>query len=128
MAEPEELQRREDRRMRLLADHHRHRRRAEQTLSLDIPAGPAQHLAARGSETDEVGNRGAGHEAYRGSFRQAEQVEEPLLGDRFGRGAGRRGVVVAEFWPHVDVSQSAVTPTGCEPPITQPWKRGPVMA
>ena len=61
--------------MNLLAHHDGDRRRPEETLGLDIPAGALQQGVPRGCERTEVGGRGTGHETA-GTVRG--QMEEPL--------------------------------------------------
>ena len=54
-----------------------------------VPAGPAQHRVATGGEAGEVGHRAARDEADGALPRQAEQVEQPGLGDLLHGGVGR---------------------------------------
>ncbi len=94
VAEAQELQCREDRCVCLLADQQVHDRRPEQPLPLDVPADPAQHRAARSGQADEIGDRRTGDEADRRAGRQAQDIEQPFLGDGFCRGGRRRSDMV----------------------------------
>jgi hypothetical protein len=83
--------------MRIGADQHLYRRRAEQSVGLDIPAHPAQHFAARGGKAGEIGDGGAGNETDRSLGRQTEQIEQPSRSHRLDRGGGGGGQQIARI-------------------------------
>ena len=81
-AQAEQPQRLEQRRMGLLAHDDRDRRRAEQAIGLDVPAGARQHDVARRRERGEVRHRRAGDEralgaAAAGRARRAASAARP---------------------------------------------------
>ncbi len=81
----------EQRDVRVRAGHDRDLGRpALQTQSLDIPAGPRQHLVTTDGDAHEIGHRPAGHEADGRAGRQPEQLDEPLAGDALHDGRRRR--------------------------------------
>ena len=94
-AEADQLQRREQRGVRVGADQHMHRRRAEQPVGVGVPTGLQQRAGARGGEAGAVGDGGAGGKADAGFSGQVEDVEQPALGHFLERRGGRRGGVVA---------------------------------
>ena len=81
------------REVRLVADDDRDRRRAEQAVGLDVPAGALEHRVARRGERREVRHVAPVTNAPRGSGGQAEHVEQPLERDLLEvRRAGRRRI------------------------------------
>ena len=95
VSQPQELQCGKNAGVGVIADQHVDRRRAEQSVGLDVPADTAQHRTARGGETDEVRDGCAGDEPDGRLARKIEQVEQPLRGNGLGRRGGGRGFVVA---------------------------------
>ncbi len=118
-----------DRRMRIVTDQHGDRRRAEQPVRLDIPADAPQHLAPRGSKAQTklatVAPVTKPTEALAGSPSRSSSHPAATASIADAAGAAWR---LAAFCPQAAASQSAATPVGCELPITQPKKRGPVEA
>ncbi len=91
--EADEPERLDQRRMRLLADHDRDRRRAEEAVGLDVPVEAGEHGVAGCRERAEVGHRGPGDERARAALGQAEELAHPLQRDRLQqRGRRRRSV------------------------------------
>ena len=60
--------------MRIGADQHMHRRRAEQAIRIGVPAGLEQRAGARRGEADAIGDGGAGGEADGAVARQIEHA------------------------------------------------------
>ena len=99
LPKPTQPKRRQDRGVRLGADHDVDRRRTDETVALDVPADPLEDRVARGGQAGEVGHLAAGHEADAGGARQAQQVQDPARGDllhdrRGGGGDEQRRVLV----------------------------------
>ena len=123
--EPERL---DQRRVCLLADHDRDRRRAEEAVGLDVPVLAREHRVSRGGERGEVRHRRPGDERARAAGGQPEEVAHPssaMLSSCDTAGVGESN---AAFWSHAVASQFAASAAGSEPPITKPKKRGPAMA
>ena len=83
----------------MLADHHRHLGRSEQTVVLHVPSERGQERVATGGQAGRVGDGRAGHEGHCGARRQTEQVDEPPAHDvvdrrRHRRHDRQRGVLV----------------------------------
>ena len=88
--EPDDAQRVEDRRVRLLVRDHAHGGRADQPARLDVPARVAQHAVPGGGERGDVGHLRARDEPEAGVGGQPEQLEHPAPDGLLGRGGGRR--------------------------------------
>ena len=88
-AHPEHPQRGEHRRVRLGPDQDANRRRAEQAVGLDVPAGFGEHAMARRGEAGEVGHLATGGQAHPCVSRQAEEVQQPLTRDLLRNGCRR---------------------------------------
>ncbi len=110
MAEAEQLQRKEHGGMRVVADQHVDRRRAEQPARLDVPADPPQHLATGRREAGGVRDGGTGHEPDRGVARQVDQIEQPACRSFLSGRRGRRRVVIAGI-----LAPGAGQPVGRDP-------------
>ena len=80
-AEAQVAQREVDGVVPLGADQDAYAGRVGQALGDEVPAVAAQHLVAGGGQAGEVGHRPAGHEADGTAGRQAEQVQQPGLGE-----------------------------------------------
>ncbi len=98
-AESDQPQRADRGRVHFVADHHAHARCALQAIRLDVPAGAAQQLVARGRERGEVRHVATGDEADAGAGGQSEELEQPaprgLLDDRRrGRHHVEAGVLI----------------------------------
>ena len=124
---PSDLQ---QRRMRLVADDHRDRRRAEESVA---PRRPSRHCASTAwraaRERGEVRHRRAGDEAPRQFRRQAEHVEQPAQRDLLQRGGRPATPATARrSGPRRRPASSPRARPGSEPPITKPKKRGPAVA
>ena len=89
-AQAEVAQREVDGVVPLGADQDAYAGRAHQTLGRDVPAVAAQHLVAGGGEAGEVRHRAAGDEADGTGLGEAEQIEEPRLGQLLDRRVGGR--------------------------------------
>jgi hypothetical protein len=61
----------------LLADDDPDRRRANQSVGLDVPVGRLEHAVAGGSERGEVRHLAAGHEPVGDLLGQPEQLDQP---------------------------------------------------
>ncbi len=75
-----------------VTDKDGNRRRAEEALALEVPAGVAQDLCARGGEGGDVGHLCAGGEAAAAGGGQAENFKEPAEDDVFEIGGDRRKI------------------------------------
>ena len=106
--------------MHVGAADHPDRRGTLEAVLLDVPARRTQHGATGRGQRGEVGHRGAAHEADGGPSGQAEELDQPFRGhllDDSGRGVPR---YKPTFWSQVEVSQSAASAAGTDPPITKP--------
>jgi hypothetical protein len=88
-AHAQEAQRPVDGAVAALAGQHPHPRRPPQPGRLQVPAGPAQHLAQGDGQPGEVGHLGAGDQTHRHPGGQAEQLGQPGPGHLLDH-AGRR--------------------------------------
>ena len=90
-----------DRDVHFVADDHAQRRRALQSVGLDVPAGAAQQLVPRRRERREVRHVAAGHEADAAVGGEAEQIEQPRGGHFLDHGGrGRHDVQRRRLIPH----------------------------
>ena len=128
VAEADQLQRREQRGMRVGADQHVHRRRAEQAVGIGIPAGLEQRTRCAPRQ-GRCRWRPSRRWQSRWRFRAAGRGCRAASARRFPRSPRRRGSACGSrhSGPRRETSQSAATPAGCEAPITQPKKRGPMI-
>ena len=105
-AESQEAERQVDGVVPLGAHEHAYARRLGESLGGDVPAVTAQHLVAASGQAGEVGHRPARHEADGAARRQAQQVQQPGLGQVLhGRVGGS------------DRAQAAVLVPGADQPV-----------
>ena len=103
VAKADELQRRKQRRVRVRADQHMHRRRAEQAIGIGIPSRLEQRAGARRGKAGAVGDGGAGRKPDGAVARQVEQFEQPALRNLLERrGGGGGGVIAGILAPGAD--------------------------
>ncbi len=89
-AEAEQLERPVDGRVPLGPGDHPDARCADEAVGLDVVPRLLQHPVPATRDADRVGGLGAGHEADRGSRRQAQQVLHPATRRALGRFGGGR--------------------------------------
>ena len=75
--------------MCLRADEDGDRRRAVQSIGLDVPSGALEDGMTSRREADRVPEAGAGRKAEARVLRESEQLEHPSPGDFLGRRRGR---------------------------------------
>ena len=80
-------------------------RRSLQSLCLDVPADPPQHLVSRRRQRSDVRHRRTGDEADAGAGRQRQEFEQPSGGDFFQCG---------DSWGH-DVQRHVLIPRRDQP-------------
>ena len=79
--------------MGFAADDDRDRRRAKQSVRLDVPPGAREDDVARRGQRGDVRDGGPGDESAGAIARQAEQLQHPLERDFLEDGGRRRDVV-----------------------------------
>ena len=106
--------------MPLAAGDDADRRRAGETVALDVPAGRGEHVVPRRCESSRVRPWAPVTKPARDAGREAEQLGEPPAATASAAAAAGEATTEKPFWSHAVATQSAATAAGSALPMTKP--------